>query len=186
MEKVLVKNRSAAMVFYKVPDMGIKREFLPNEVKDVTKEELVKLSYADGGQYIIDNFLQILTKDEEDKEFVEEILSDLQPEYNYSEEDIKKLCLEGSLDEFLDFLDFAPEGGLDLLKKVAVELPIKNIDKIDAIYDKLGFSVSKALENLKNEDGEVPEKTNAPTRRTKGLEVTSATTDKPKYTIINK
>ena len=43
MEKVLVKNRSAAMVFYKVPDMGIKREFLPNEVKDVTKEELVKL-----------------------------------------------------------------------------------------------------------------------------------------------
>ena len=43
-------------------------DYNPGE-RTYTKEELIKLSYADGGQYIIDNFLQIISKDEEDKEF---------------------------------------------------------------------------------------------------------------------
>jgi len=35
----------------------------------------------------------------------------------------------GSLDEFLDCLDFAPEGVTDLIKTLAVELPLNDVAK---------------------------------------------------------
>jgi hypothetical protein len=39
------------------------------------------------------------------------------------------LLKNGSKEAFLDCLDFAPEGVLDLIKKFAVELPLDNYDK---------------------------------------------------------
>jgi len=35
----------------------------------------------------------------------------------------------GSLDEFLDCLDFAPEGVKDLIKTLSVELPLNDVSK---------------------------------------------------------
>ena len=54
-----VKNRSAGMVVYRIPEIGIRREFAPGEIKKIPYEELVKLSYRSGGRPLMENFLQI-------------------------------------------------------------------------------------------------------------------------------
>jgi hypothetical protein len=40
-----IKNRSASMVVYKIPDLGIRREFAPGEIKKIKFNELEALSY---------------------------------------------------------------------------------------------------------------------------------------------
>lgn len=145
-----VKNRSASMVVYNLPEAGIRREFMPGEIKkNISYDELEKLSYQSGGRELIANFLQILN---------EEVLNDLgiqpQPEYFMSETDIVKLITDGSLDEFLDFLDFAPVGNKDLLKKLAVSVPLTDYDKRRALKEKTGFDVDTAIKNLEAEKAE--------------------------------
>jgi len=61
------------------------------------------------------------------------------------------LLQHGSLDEFLDCLDFAPEGVLDLIKEYAVTLPLNDVAKRQAILDKLGFNVTVAIDLQKDE-----------------------------------
>jgi hypothetical protein len=46
-----------------------------------------------------------------------------------SEAQIQKLILTGTLDEFLDCLDFAPIGTIDLLKAYCVSLPVTDYEK---------------------------------------------------------
>ena len=55
----LVKNRSAGMVVYKIPEEGVRREFQPGETKKIAFTELEKLTYQPGGRTLIANFLQI-------------------------------------------------------------------------------------------------------------------------------
>ena len=52
----------------------------------------------------------------------------------------------GSLEQFLDCLDFAPDVIKDMIKDLAVELPLNDMAKRQAIQDKLGFDVTKAIE----------------------------------------
>ena len=68
-----------------------------------------------------------------------------EPEYFYTEEKIINIMKNGTLDEFLDLLDFAPIGRLDLIKKFAVSLPLTDTVKIEHILKKTGFDVSKAI-----------------------------------------
>ena len=77
----------------------------------------------------------------------------------------------GSQDEFLDMLDFAPDGVMNLVKKYAVDLPLTDLYKIEALKNKTGFDSAKALENSKDEDEEIKVASN-PTRRV-------STEDKP-------
>ena len=104
-----VKNRSSSVVVYRIPETNIRREFAPGEVKRIPFGELEKLTYQDGGRELLENFLQILE---------EEVTSDLnvnrEPEYNMSEQQIVDLLKNGSLDAFLDALDFAPIGVIEL------------------------------------------------------------------------
>lgn len=153
-----VKNRSASTVVYTLPEAGIRREFMPGEVKkNISYDELEKLSFRPGGKQIIANFLQILNT-----EVLEDLGVPTQPEYYMSEEDIVKLMKTGSLDEFLDFLDFAPVGNMDLLKKLSVSVPLTDYDKRVALKDKTGFDVDIAIRNFeaeKAEENEGKEKT---------------------------
>ena len=73
----------------------------------------------------------------------------LEPEYYYSESDIKRIMISGSLDQFLDLLDFSPAGNIDVIKSLAVELPLNDMQKRDAIQKKFGFNINKAIE-IKN------------------------------------
>ena len=72
----------------------------------------------------------------------------IEPEYNMSVEDVKKLMLEGSLDAFLDCLDFAPAGVIQIIKDLAVKLPLNDVAKRKAIKDKTNFDVDRAIANI--------------------------------------
>jgi hypothetical protein len=91
-----------------------------------------------------------------------------EPEYHYSENDIKQLLTTGTLDQFLDCLDFAPDAIKDMIKDLAVDLPLNDMAKRQAIQDKLGFDVTKAIE-IKNTkyDGGDPDDSNRVERTTR-------------------
>lgn len=136
-----VKNVSAGVVIYRVPEINIRREFVAGETKkNISFEELEKLCYQPGGRELLANYLQIV-----DKEVLQDLGIPTEPEYFYSEDKIKEIMTKGTQDEFLDFLDFAPIGRLDLIKKFAVSLPLTDTMKIDAIREKTGFDVAKAI-----------------------------------------
>ena len=147
--KYNVKNRSSSMVVYKIPETNVRREFAPGEVKSIPFGELEKLTYQEGGRELLENFLQILE---------DEVTTDLninrEVEYDMSEAEIKELLLTGSLDAFLDALDFAPIGVIDLIKSMAVSLPLENTDKKKALKEKTGFDVNAALQHVEEEKAE--------------------------------
>lgn len=145
-----VKNRSASRVGYSIPEDGIRRTFAPGEVKNITYNELLKLSYQPGGREMMVQFLQILSENGLDKLNIH-----AQPEYYMSEQQVVDLLRTGSLDAFLDALDFAPVGVIDLIKKFAVQLPLNDMNKRKALYEKTGFDVTKAL--IHDEESKAPE-----------------------------
>ena len=146
-----VKNRSAGIAVYKIPELGIRRSFQPGEVKQISAEELEKLTYRPGGMAMLANFLQI-----QSIEGLQKVGLNPEPEYHMSEKDIAKLMMNGSLDEFLDCLDFAPSGVIDLIKKLSVSLPLSDIQKRNALKAKTGFDCDAALKHAmedKEDDG---------------------------------
>ena len=144
-----VKNRSAGVVIYRIPEDNIRREFMPGETKAIPMAELEKLSYQPGGQMMMNNFLQI-----QNVEAQQELNIPVEQEYNYSEEDIVRIMQYGSQDEFLDMLDFAPMGVMDLIRQFAVSLPLNNIEKRRALKNKTGFDVNAALTHIEEEKQE--------------------------------
>lgn len=140
--KIRVRNRSLGSVGYTIPDMGkYPRRFTTGEVKEIPFEELQKLSYIEGGSYLLQNYLVI-----EDLEARDEILGNVELEYEYTEADIKNLLLNGSYDALLDCLDFAPKGVIDLVKKIAVDIELNDMKKRNLIFGATGFSIDKAIE----------------------------------------
>ena len=145
----LVKNRSASHVAYRIPEEGIRREFAPGETKKITYTELEKLSYQSGGRALMANFLQI-----SDENVTDNLNIHTEAEYYMSEEQIIDLIKNGTFDAFLDCLDYAPIGVIDLLKKFAVSLPMNDIKKRQALRDKTGFDVDVAIKNAAAEKAE--------------------------------
>lgn len=157
--KINIKNRSDNFVGFGIPEMHLRREFAPNETKEIDKEELEKVAFQPGGQELLDEYFVIL-----DKEVAEQISPSVsvEPEYNYTEDEIKELLLTGSYDKFLDFLDFAPQGAIDIAKSLAVKYATDTM-KMDAIFKTTGFNVFNAKQLSKEE--EENKKTETRTRR---------------------
>lgn len=145
-----VKNRSAGIVVYRIPEDGIRREFAPGETKRIAYSELEKLSYQSGGTQLIAQYLQV-----QSDEALDELAVHREPEYKMSEQDVVNL-IKGSdnVDEFLDCLDFAPDGIIDLIRTLAVKLPMENTAKKKALKEKTGFDVDAALKNIEAEQEE--------------------------------
>lgn len=169
---IKVLNRDSGAVIYTIPEMnGLRRVFQAGETKEITFEELQKLSYIPGGMPILRDSLVILNN----KEAIRELLGQVEPEYEYSRDDVINLLKNGSMDEFLDCLDFAPEGVKDLVKTLAVELPVNDVSKRQAILEKLGFSVDNAI-RIKNEVAEPDKQEHKVQRRVKKTQIKSEKT----------
>lgn len=185
---IKVTNRDNGSVGYAIPDLGnLQRRFEAGETKEVTMEELRKLSYTIGGNVILKEYLLI-----HNKEAVEELLGTVEPEYYYEEEDVKNLLEKGTLDELKDCLDFAPEGTIELVKKVAVETELNDIRKRAAIQEATGFNINSAIEINKETSEEKPEETKVRRASTPKQEAAPAPTGRrtaaptaSKYKIIN-
>ena len=154
-----VTNRSAGRVIYNIPEDHIRREFYNKETKEITLSELEKLAQQPGGRKLIYNYLSI-----QDADTIGHLVNrPIEPEYWLTEDKIPEWMNTCSLDEFKDALDFAPQGIKDLLKKYAVSLPLNDFAKRQAMFEQLGFNVTKAIENS-GEEGE-PTKIDKPAER---------------------
>lgn len=139
--KIRVKNRSHSPVIYTIPEMnGLRREYNGLEEKTVTFEEIRKLSYLPGGDVILKNYLTV-----KDKDALTELNLEVEPEYFYEIEDVKRILSQGSMDEFLDCLDFAPAGVIDMVKELAVEMPLNDVAKRKVLKDKFDYDVDEII-----------------------------------------
>lgn len=179
---IRICNRDNAAVFYDIPEMnGLHRVFQPNEIKEVTLEELIKLSYEPGGMNLLRNNFIL-----DNKEAIDMILGHVEPEYTYTPADVKNLLLNGSLDELLDCLDFAPEGVIELIKTFAVELPLNDVAKREAILEKTGFNVTNAIQIKKDTEADIPQPAAAPTKRRVTKKAESSPAEETKTRRVSK
>lgn len=187
---VRVTNRDNGHVGYRIPDMNnLVRDFSANETKNITVEELKKLAYISGGPTLIRDYLII-----DDAEVVKEVLGEVEPEYYYTEDDVKNLLLNGSLDALKDCLEFAPKGTIDLVKKLAIEMPLNDIAKRKAILEMTGFNVDAAImvnEETKDEmeDTQRVRRVNEPVKeevKSTGRRTAAPTVSESKYKILDK
>lgn len=182
---IKVVNRDSGRVGYKIPELGVERQFTGKENKDIPFNELERLSFIPGGMKILSEYLTI-----KNEEALRLLGIKTEPEYFYTEEDVKRLMTTGTLNEFLDCLDFAPSGVLDLIKDMAVNLPLNDMEKREAILNKLNFNVTKAIEikNTKFDGDSEAEETSKekPTRRVAtATEETGRRAAAPKYNVVN-
>lgn len=167
---IKVTNRSNGSTGYTIPDLGnLRRSFQSGETKELTMEELRKLSYIPGGMFLLRNNLVL-----DNPEAIAELLNEVEPEYYYTEEDIKTLLTTGTLAQFEDCLDFAPEGTINLVKKLSVELELNDVSKRKALLEKTGFNVTTAIEANQMDEEEVVTETK--TRRAAAITKTPITT----------
>ena len=175
---IKVLNRDNGAVVYSLPELnGLVRVYQSGETKEVPFKELQQLSYIPGGKELLEESLVIL----DNEKAIKQLLGQVELEYSYTEEDIKRLLISGSLDEFLDCLDFAPEGVKDLIKTLAVTLPLNDVKKREAIQDKLGFNVESAI-RIKRESETESAPSAKPERRAK---VNQSKESRPIRRVVN-
>ena len=180
----LVKNRGAGYITYKIPEDGIRRSFAPGETKEISYQELEKLTFQPGGMMILTNYLQIIEQD-----VLNTFGIHTEPEYHMSERDVANLIKTGSLDSFLDALDFAPIAVIDLIKKLSVEIPLMDMAKRKALKEKTGFDVDAALRHIeedKEDSGNTILKQSGERRVKAEAAPAGRRTEPPKYNIISK
>ena len=173
MNTYLVKNRSASTVVYNIPEDRIRRSFAPGEVKRIEDDELRKLSYQPGGITLMEQYLQIM-----EDVARQELNLRTEPEYDLQENQIIDLIKEGPLDAFLDCLDYAPAGVIELIKKFSCDLPITDIQKRKALKEKTGFDVDAAIRHMEEEKAATGEESTAPAA------TTSQRRTAPNYKIV--
>lgn len=149
---VKIKNRSGSTVIYNITEDRLRREFSPGEVKDIPEDELNKLTYQPGGRKLIEDYLLI-----ENEAVTSDIGIKTEPEYWMTESEVIDLLKNGSLDAFLDCLDFAPAGVLDMIKYYSVTLPLNDVNKREAIKSKLNFDVGLAIKNNEEDKKDAPQ-----------------------------
>lgn len=138
---IKVINRAEHTVGYTIPERGVRRQFGPRQEREIEFGELEDLSFLPGGDIILLNYLVV-----KDEEAVKKLFGNVEPEYFYTADDVKRILTTGSIDEFLDCLDFAPDGVIDLIKDLAVSLPLNDNEKREIILKKLHFDVTGAIE----------------------------------------
>ena len=138
---VSVTNRNNGFTGYTIPDLNITRTFNIGETKKISLDELKQLQFVEGGDYLLKHCLII-----NDKNALEVLnMSDVEPEYFYTEAEIKELLTNGSLDQLEDTLNFAPEGVIEIIKSMAIKMELPDTRKRKIISDKTGLNIDNAI-----------------------------------------
>lgn len=185
-ELVQVRNRNNGTTGYTL-DNNFHRDFSPKEIKKVPFSELKQLSYAPGGQYILDNYLVI-----ENQEALNLLNMKVEPEYFYTEEKVKEILFSDNLDAFADFLDFAPKGAIEIAKNIAINEQIPDVRKRDMLSKKTGLNINNAI--MVNEVMKAEDETSKEEKKVRRVQTESNKEDKtpsrrtslPDYKIVTK
>lgn len=156
---IQVRNRNNGTTGYTL-DGNFHRDFSPKESKKVPFSELRQLSYAPGGQYILDNYLVI-----EDQEALNLLNMKVEPEYFYTEDKVREILFTGSIDAFADFLDFAPKGAIEIAKTIAIKEQIPDVRKRNMLSEKTGLNINNAIMVNEIMDAEDDTEAEAPKQR---------------------
>ena len=161
LDKIAVKGRNGGQVFYKLTDGTGVRTFNRGETQMVPFEEIQKLMFTPGGEYMIRNSLIVA------QEALDELGIKVEPEYFYTENEIKEILENGSLDQLEDTLNFAPRGVIDIIQQLGVQLELPDTRKRKMIFEKTGFNIDGALaiNDVLNAEAEEQEEKEAPTRK---------------------
>ena len=185
---VEVTNRNSGFVGYTIKDQGIWRNFAPGETKKISLSELEALQFTPGGAYTLKNSLMI-----KDMDALSALNIVTEPEYFYTDKEIKELLTTGTLDQLKDCLDFAPEGVIDIIKKMAVEMELPDTQKRKAIYEKTGFSIDNAImvnKVMEDTSDEKEDEKEVKVRRSAPVTVQDAAPSRrvelPRYNIVSK
>lgn len=136
---IKVFNRSTGNVCYNLPELNVRRVFNLGETKVIEEEELEALSQTDGGLSILQNMLLV-----DSKEWVNAHW-DAPIEYWWRPEKIRESLLNDDIELFSETLDYAPEGVIDFIKMFAWQIPLSDLNKIQALKDKTGFDTLAAV-----------------------------------------
>ena len=150
---IVVRNRNNGKTGYTL-DNNFHRDFSFQEEKKVPFEELKRLSYAPGGKYLLDNYLVV-----ENQEALDLLNMKVEPEYFYDEARIRELLFTyDNIDEFADFLDFAPVGAIEIAKTIAIDERIPDVRKREMLSKKTGLNINNAImvNEIMNADDETP------------------------------
>ena len=145
-KEIQVTNRQNGVTGYRVENISLQggsitRTFNPQETKTVTYRELESLATTPGGKDILNDYLVV-----HDKEALEHLNMAVEPEYYYNEKTIRELLKTGTLEELEDCLNFAPSGVIDLIKKIAVDEEIPDLNKRELITSKTGFNITNNID----------------------------------------
>ena len=174
-----VRNRNNGFTGYEIKDRGIWRNFAPGETKKISLEELQQLQYQPGGDYTLKNLLVV-----EDKEALDLLNMEVEPEYSYTENDIRNLLFNGTLDQLKDFLDFAPAGAIEIAKNIAVKEEIPDVRKRDIISEATGFNINNAININHMMDEEEKEKAETESKKERRVEVPKVEGKRERRTAI--
>ena len=178
---VTVTNRNNGTTGYTLTN-GFRRQFAIGQSKDVDIAELKELIGIPGGEYILQNYLVI-----EDQAALSYLNLHTEPEYFYTEKEIKELLLQGSLEQLEDCLNFAPEGVLDLIQSIAIDIKLPDVRKRDLIFKKTGFNISNALmvnQVLEGDNAQVVEEKK--TIKSAPIKIAPERKTTPKYVKVKK
>ena len=160
-KEIAVTNRYSGTAGYTLPELGgLHRHFQAGETKIVPFREIRALSYTVGGDNMLRDIFKIT-----DKEVLKELGLKPQMEYFYDKEQVLNLMKNGSDEAFLDCLDFAPEGVIEMIKDLAVDIKLNSMSKRKAILDKTGFDVTHSIELKEISETKKDKKTVKPSRR---------------------
>lgn len=170
-----VTNRSSSRIGYDIPDLHIYRALAPGESIQVPYDELARLSWQPGGRALMEQYMMITGADAE--QALDELQVMREPESYMSKDDVIELLQNGSEDELLDALDFAPAGVIDLIKDEAMKMKLNDLRKRDIIKEKTGFDITKAIDlSDTSDEGVAPAAAVTSKRRTTGS----------KYKVVSK
>lgn len=181
--KIKIRNRCGGAVNYRIPDLNLFRTFERGEQKELPFDEIQRLAYVPGGEYLLQHSLVI-----ENPEARDEILGHVELEYNYTEKDIENLLNNGSIDALLDCLDFAPNGVINLVKKIAVDTELNDVKKREIIFQKTGFNIDNAIK-INKENNDTTEAPKVATRRVVATPTSQQTEESPRraaFTVTKK
>lgn len=145
-KKVKVWNRSSANACYYIEEMRMLREFAPagnhGDALLIPVAELQALTYIQGGHSMLTQ--DLLIKDQEVCDFLG---IPTEPEYYYGVEEVRKLLKEGSIEQLMDCLEFAPSGVKDLIVKYSIEDKLDSHEKRDLINKTMGINLTAMIRN---------------------------------------
>lgn len=145
---IKVTNRSCGSFGYDLPELNIHRHFTKGETKTIPFSELYALSNIEGGSYALNNSLII------EQAALDALFMKVEPEYHFTEADVKDLLFNGSIEQLEDALNFAPKGVIELIKDIAVKEQVPDTRKRKLISQKTGFNIDSSINIAEQMAGE--------------------------------